>query len=496
MTAAPDPFIALNLRLPPSSTRQRRRALHDQIKAAILDGRLAPGLQLPASRALAEHLGISRNSVIAVYELLLGDGYIVARQGAGSFVAQSRAHVEPRADDPHGILRLRPIWRLQAPEPRSSDSALSLRLGLPDPHLFPDEDWRRLAGRARRRLDRTSGGFGDARGSEALRNAVAAHVSLTRAVACGKGDIVVTNGAQQAFDLVAKVLVEPGKTVVAVEEPGYPPARATFAQAGAVLAPVPVDKEGLIVEAIPADAAIVYVTPSHQFPLGAPMSPARRQALLAFAERADAVIVEDDYDGEFRYEARPLDALQTLDRAGRVIYVGTFSKCLSPDLRLGFAVCPPWAVDAIARAKQLSDWNCSVAEQEVLAEFIVEGRLARHVRRMGKVYGERRRRLLAGLHEHCGKWLTPLPALAGLHVAARLGPGLDAERIARRAANEGLEIRTIASFATSSEPMHGFVLGYGAENEETIVAATRRLGAILSLESRLSVEQTLSASAL
>jgi GntR family transcriptional regulator/MocR family aminotransferase len=182
------------------------------------------------------------------------------------------------------------------------------------------------------------------------------------------GDIVVTHGAQQAFDLIAKVLVEPGRTVVALEEPGYPPMRGAFAQAGAVLAPVAVDEDGLVAEAIPPDAAIVCVTPSHQFPLGAAMSPARRQALLAFAERADAVIVEDDYDGEFRFETRPLDALQTLDRAGRVIYVGTFSKSLSPDLRLGFAVCPPWALDALARAKQLSDWNCAVADQEALAE--------------------------------------------------------------------------------------------------------------------------------
>ena len=153
------------------------------------------------------------------------------------------------------------------------------------------------------------------------------------------------------------------------------------------------------------------------------MSPMRRQALLSFAERAEAVILEDDYDGEFRFEARALDALQTLDRSGRVIYIGTFSKCLSPDLRLGFAVCPPWALQALARAKQLSDWNCSVAGQEVLAEFITEGRLARHVRRTRRVYAERRRLVLEALRQHCRKWLTPLPSLAGLHVAARLRQG-------------------------------------------------------------------------
>jgi GntR family transcriptional regulator/MocR family aminotransferase len=482
MTVAPDPFFALGLRLPPPGGRQRRKVLLDQIKAAILDGRLAPGLQLPGSRALAQHLGISRNSVMAVYELLLDEGYVVSRQGAGSFIAESRARLDERADVPSGEQRLRPSWRGQAPAwpPWPTGFPVSLRLGLPDPHLFPHDDWRRLAGRARRRLERTYGEYGDARGSESLRRAIAGHVSLTRAVACGPGDIVVTHGAQQAFDLIAKVLVEPGRCVVAMEEPGYPPMRATFAQAGAVLTPVPVDEEGLIVEAIPADASIICVTPSHQFPLGAAMSAARRQALLAFAERADAVIVEDDYDGEFRFEARPLDALQTLDRSGRVIYVGTFSKCLSPHLRLGFAVCPPWALGAMARAKQLSDWNCAVADQEILADFIAEGLLGRHVRRMNKIYGERRRLVLAGLHGLCRDWLTPLPAMAGLHIAARLADGLDAELIARRAANEGMLLRTIGSFATLRDPLQGFVLGYGAESEEMIVSGIGRLGTILA----------------
>jgi GntR family transcriptional regulator/MocR family aminotransferase len=481
MPAASDPFFALDLRLAPRAGRQRRKALHEQIKAAILDGRLAPGLQLPGSRALAEHLGISRNSVMAIYELLLDEGYIVSRHGAGSFIAESRARIDVRPDDPSAALRLRPIWRGKAPAPPAwvRGHRAALRVGLTDPLLFPHDDWRRLASRAQRRLERTGGRLGDPQGSMALRRAIAGHVSLTRAVACRPDDIIVTHGAQQAFDLIAKVLVEPGRSVVALEEPGYPPLREAFAQAGAVLAPVPVDEEGIIVDAIPPEASIVCVTPSHQFPLGAAMSAARRQALLAFAERADGVVVEDDYDGEFRFEARPLDALQTLDRTGRVIYVGTFSKCLSPHLRLGFAVCPPWAVDALARAKQLSDWNCAVTDQEILADFISEGHLGRHLRRMRRIYGERRRLLLAGLADVCGDWLTPLPAMAGLHVSARLRDGLDADLIARRALDDGMEIRTIANFTAGSNPLQGFVLGYGAENEEVIATAIGQLGSIL-----------------
>jgi GntR family transcriptional regulator/MocR family aminotransferase len=484
MDAAPDPFFALGLSVP--AGRHKRKALHGQIKSAILDGRLAPGLQLPASRALARALGLSRNSVIAVYDLLLGEGYILSRQGAGCFVAGApprSAPLDQAKPAPAAASRLRPAWRGQAPLPRAPTPPLplSLRLGLPDLALFPHDDWRRLAGRARRRAALSPVGYADPYGSPALRQAVAGHVSMTRAVACRAEDILITHGAQQAFDLLAKVLVEPGRTVVAVEEPGYPPLRSALAAAGAVVRPTPVDEEGLIVEALPQDAAVVCVTPSHQFPLGVTMTPARRAALLAFAEMRDAVVIEDDYDGEFRFEARPLDALQTLDRSGRVVYVGTFSKCLSPDLRLGFAVCPPWALDALARAKQLSDWNCPLVEQEALADFIAEGGLARHVRRMRAVYGERRRVLLEALAVHCGARLTPFAAVAGLHIAARLAPGLDEGRVAGLAAREGLGLRAIGGFAAGAGAPQGFALAYGAEGAETIAAVVERLGAVLAL---------------
>ena len=483
MTAAPDPFFALGLSLPAPGARQRRKALHGQIKAAILDRRLAPGLQLPASRALARRLGLSRNSVLAVYDLLLGEGYIVSRQGAGCFVAEAPRRSIPAAEpeQAQAAPRLRPAWRGQAPVPRGPPPLpLTLRLGLPDLSLFPHDDWRRLAGRARRRAALAPGGYEDPYGAPALREAVASHVSVTRAVACVPEDILITHGAQQAFDLLAKVLVEPGRTVVAVEEPGYPPMRSAFVAAGAVVRPTPVDEEGLIVEALPKDTAVICVTPSHQFPLGVTMSPARRAALLAFAEARDAVIVEDDYDGEFRFEARPLDALQTLDRSGRVVYVGTFSKCLSPDLRLGFAVCPAWALGALARAKQLSDWNCPIVGQETLAAFIAEGRLARHVRRTRGIYAERRRTLLQALDARCGSRLTPFPAVAGLHIAARLAPGLDENEVAALAAREGVGLRTIGGFAAGQGTPQGFALAYGAESRETIVAVVERLGAILA----------------
>ncbi|WP_329955905.1 PLP-dependent aminotransferase family protein [Cupriavidus necator] len=225
-----------------------------------------------------------------------------------------------------------------------------------------------------------------------LREAIASHVSFARAVACGADDVVVTSGAQQAFDLIARVLVTPGKTVVAVEDPGYPPLRHAFAAAGARLVPVPVDDEGMQVDQLPAGARVICVTPSHQFPLGATLSLARRRALLAFARRHGAVVVEDDYDGEFRHGGRPLDALQTLDQDQLVWYVGTFSRSLFPGLRLGYAVVPPWARDAVVAAGQYTDWHSALLAQDTLAAFMAEGHLARHIRKMRAAYTGRRDR--------------------------------------------------------------------------------------------------------
>jgi GntR family transcriptional regulator/MocR family aminotransferase len=264
-----------------------------------------------------------------------------------------------------------------------------------------------------------------------------------------------------------------------VEDPGYPPLRDVFSAMGAVICPVRVDHEGVVVDDIPREAAIICVTPSHQFPLGVVMSPHRRLSLLARAEASNAVIVEDDYDGEFRFHSRPLDALQTLDRESRVFYVGTFSKCMSPSLRLGFVVCPPWAKNALVRAKHLSDRNCSMANQEALAAFISEGHLARHIRHMRGVYGERRRALLAAVGTYCTNHLEPFAAMAGLHIAARLQWMIDAEEVVSRAAAAGVGIRSIAEFAARKTTLAGFVFGYGAVAEGAIEAGIQHLSCIL-----------------
>jgi GntR family transcriptional regulator / MocR family aminotransferase len=436
---------------------------------------------LPATRSLARALGVSRNTAVASYDLLLSEGYLVARPGAGTYVANILPRpIRPRAaaDDSQADRRLSAFWRKPPPAPRPTlgvSYRFDFRLGLSDKAPFPFQVWRRLSARALRALSKAPAAYAEPEGRPQLREAIAKHISFTRAVACQAEDVVVTAGAQQAFDLLARVLVSPGRTVVAIEDPGYPPLRAVFAAAGANITAVPVDDEGLMVHRLPAGTRVVCVTPSHQFPLGLVMSPRRRAALLDFAQAHRAVVIEDDYDGEFRFGGRPLDALQTVDRAGSVFYVGTFSKSLFPALRLGFVVAPPWARGALVRAKQLTDWHGPVLAQDTLAAFIAEGHLARHVRKMRRVYGDRRTALLEALARHGGDRLQPIPGDAGLHLAAKLTVPLEANAVVAKAADAGISLLSLGQFAVRTPAPIGLAFGYGMIQAEHIDDAIRRL---------------------
>lgn len=474
----------LDIQLPPRSARGLLGALHRQLRTAIVDRRLQPGLRLPPTRVLARSFGISRNTAVAAYDLLLAEGYLVARRGSGTYVADTlpAPAARPRGGGrPAGARLLHPYWRsvgYAAPAPVDPLLRHDFRLGVPDKSLFPFEVWRRLSARALRNLSRTPAAYADAQGRDALRAAIAKHVSFARAVSCRPEDLVVTAGAQQAFTLLAQVLVVPGRTVVAVENPGYPPARAVFEAAGARIVTVPVDEEGLVVERLPAEARIVLVTPSHQFPLGVAMSARRRAGLLAFARARGAVVIEDDYDGEFRYGGRPLDALQTLDRAESVFYVGTFSKSLFPGLRLGFVVAPPWALAALCAAKQCNDWHAALLAQDTLAAFIAEGHLARHVRKMREVYARRRTLLLNGL-KSLDAWMSPLPSTAGLHLAATTAPGLDVEALAQRARAHQLGLYTLREHGRGRGRRAGLVFGFGVTAEPAIAEGLSTLRRLL-----------------
>ncbi|WP_114239705.1 PLP-dependent aminotransferase family protein [Dyella sp. C9] len=475
-----EPLLAFPLDIP---ARGRLQALHGQLRAAILDGRLRAGQSLPSTRALAESLGLSRNTVVSAYDRLLSEGYLAARQGAGYRVAAvvPSREASPRAAE-GGDHRLHPHWRdATVPRPMCEQPPMrhDLRACVPDASQFPYEVWRRLSARALRALSREPALYDSAVGRRALREAIAGHVSFARAVSCSAEDIVVTNGAQHAFDLLARILIVPGQTMLAMEDPGYGPLRRTFELAGARVAPVPVDDEGLVVERLPPSTRVIYVTPSHQSPLGVAMSPSRRLALLEFARRHGAVVIEDDYDSEFRYGERPLDALQTLDRDGVVFYVGTFSKSLFPALRLGYVVTPPWALGALARARQLNDWHGDVLAQDTLALFIAEGHLARHVRRMRRVYADRRDALLQALARHAGDALAPIPVEAGLHVAARLRWPVPARTVVDEAAREGLRVESLDDSAVGGVAPHGLLFGLGVQPAERMDEAVRVLGRVL-----------------
>jgi GntR family transcriptional regulator / MocR family aminotransferase len=302
---------------------------------------------------------------------------------------------------------------------------------------------------------------------------------VTRAVACNVDDVLVTSGAQQAFDLLARVLVASSDTVVAVEDPGYPPMRVAFAAAGAKLVPVGIDAEGLIVDAIPQNASVICLCPSHQFPIGVSMSARRRQALIEFARRHNAVIVEDDYDGEYRFEGSPLKALRGHAASDVVFYVGTFSKCMLPSLRLGFMIAPEWARQALVAAKNCLDWHCSMPIQLGVAAFIAEGHLSSHVRKMRRVYQQRRQLLMELLNQDFSKWLEAIPSHYGMHISAVAPGDLDLERMTEKLARNNVQLHTFSRYYLGPQTRHGLIFGLGAAHQSDLRRALTALHSAL-----------------
>ncbi len=453
--------------------------IYRQIKQAILDGRLRPGDRLTPSRELAHSLSVSRMTVTVAYERLAGEGFVTARVGAGTFVSKAFA-IRPavtRARRSQAGVRPRPIWSsIELSTAFSVKSRFDFRTGLPDASLFPHRTWRRLAAAAMRSGEVTSGIYQHPAGHDELRSAIAAHIGISRAVVASADNIVITNGTQQALDVIVRALLAPGERI-AVENPGYQPPRLLFRSLGLRVVDVPVDREGLVVDALPRGVQAVYVTPSHQYPLGVAMSLPRRQALLAWAERNNAAIIEDDYDSEFRFSGRPLEPLQTLDTADRVIYVGSFSKTLLPTLRLGFLVARPSLRLALQKAKYVSDWHTSALVQTALARFIQEGWLARHIRRASAVYKERHEIVSHTIARDFADHLQLIPSATGLHIAA-YAVSASARRIDAiytRAINDGVAFQRLSSFTVAPLERSGIVLGYGAIATEQIREGLRRL---------------------
>jgi GntR family transcriptional regulator/MocR family aminotransferase len=451
--------------------------IYRQLKRAMADGRLRPGDALPPTRELARSLMVSRTTVSVAYERLAGDGFVTSRVGAGTFVSEHAALPKSanRVSEA-GVLRPQPVWAsIDLPTTFDKPARFNFRTGLPSLSIFPHQTWQRLIRQSLRPSLAAAGVYQEPGGHRRLREAIAWHVGTSRGVSAVAEDITITNGAQQALDVLARALLAPGDRI-AVEDPGYGLPRHLFRSHGIEVVGIPVDREGLVVDAIGPDVRAVYATPSHQYPLGVTMSLARRRSLLSWAELHNAAIIEDDYDGEFRFGGRPVDALQTLDSYGRVVYVGSFSKVMLPTLRLGFVITPPSLSRAMQAAKYVSDWGTSLLTQDALASFIEEGGFARHVRRAGAAYLRRHDLVVITLRRDFGEYLEVLPSNAGLHLTAlakRLSPG-DINTVTQRAVELGVALHPLSMFSEDI-PLAGIALGYGAIEIGEIEEGLRRL---------------------
>jgi GntR family transcriptional regulator/MocR family aminotransferase len=467
----------MDLFLDPQAGKPLTGQLYEQLRHAIITGRLLPGDQLVPSRQLAGELGVSRHTVTTAYGRLVAEGYAQGHGGGGSVVAIA-SQAPRKGAGPVAALRPRPRFAGWSPyfRPPPHGCRFDLRAGLPDPELFPAALWRRRVAAAVAAEHRE---YGDPAGRIRLRRAIADWVARSRSVTAAADTVVITCGAQHAIDLVARVLLEPGDCV-AVEDPGYVPVVRLFGALGARVVGVPVDDQGLVVDLLPDSARIVYVTPSHQYPLGMTMSMSRRRALLRWAERHDAAVIEDDYDTEFRYVDRPLEPLQALDASGRVVYVGSFSKTFSPSVRLGFTVVPQPLFEPIVALRQVIDWHPPTAMQTALASFISDGLLDKHIRRNRRIYSERHHILVEALAGPLADHLTARAAGVGLHVAAVLREGLGEDAVLQAAARHGIITSGLHECFQTAPAPSGLLIGFGAVTATDLSAALRTLHRILA----------------
>jgi len=472
--------------------------VYRSLRRAILDGRLSAGARLPSTRTLAADLGVSRKAVAFAFTRLADEGYVEARVGAGTYVSATLpdAALTPWKGRRREALRQGIPIRLSSharrvlaqrpfpPPGMRSPKALRYEFHYGSPAIadFPQDTWCRLVAARARSMSMRTLGYGRTLGFDGLRRAMAQYLTRARGVVANEDQIVVVNGSQQALDLTVRSLVDPGDRVV-VEEPGYQGARQILVAAGARVIPTVVDEAGLDVSRLPrgSDIRLAYVTPSHQFPLGGVLPLARRLALLQWAQETGAYVVEDDYDSEFRYKGHPIEAVQGLDRAGRVLYVGTFSKVLFPSLRIAYLVVPPALVPAIAALKFLTDYHTPTFEQAVLADFISGGHFERHLRRTRIRNAARRQALLEAVGEHLGDRAEVVGANAGVHVVVWLRD-FDAsqlDELKKRAADRHVGIYPVTPYYLRTPRRAGLLFGYASLTEGDIRDAIAILGEVI-----------------
>ena len=463
--------------------QSRQQAVFDRLRQGILAGTLPSGARLPPTRALAEELGVARQTVVLAYERLASEGYVRGRTGSGTYVAPDLPDAAPASAAPPPTAASSLSERGQrlaavpvSASPRDRGIGTLLAGGIPAPDLFPVQAWARCAARVLKTLSSDLTGYPPPQGFPELRVQIAAHLAATRGLLADPANIVVTAGTQQALRVAAELLLDPGDSAW-VEDPGYIAGRGALLAAGGVPVPVPSDADGLDVGAgiqLAPAARLVLVAPSHATPLGGALPIGRRLALLEWAGRANAWVLEDDCDSEFRWTGHPLPPLATLDRAGRVIYCGTFSKTLAPALRLGFAVVPAPLVAAFVRVGSLMDRGIDTFNQAVLAEFMRQGLLAPHIRRMRTEYARRRVALLAAMAKHAPS-VVPMAAPGGLHMVTRLPEGVDEAATVQACHSRGLAVSPLGAYYAGTPRMVGLVMGFAGTPEALAADTSRRL---------------------
>lgn len=491
----------LTLTLDEHDARPRHRQIYAGLRDAVLAGHLRPGTRLPSSRDLARDLNCARNTVLTAYGQLESEGYLVSRRGSGSFVSpvlpedlldpQSPAP-SPRTATASPPPRMSPLGRnLAAASRQRATRAEAFAPGLPDLHAFPFEQWGRLLGSIWRHPEPSMLRERHPAGLPALRQAIAEHLNAVRGLGCSDREVLVTSGSQQALDLVARLLLEPGDRAW-IEDPGYPGLRGPLQAAGIQPVPVPVDSDGLQVDLArqhAPSARLALVAPSHQYPLGHALSLPRRLALLDWAHETDAWIVEDDYDSEYRYAGRPLAALRSLEvqrhgDASRVIYLGSFSKVLYPGLRLGYLVLPAALAEDFALARRALDDHPAVTAQPAVARFLRSGQFAAHMRRTRLLYQRRQQCLLAAARRHLGGRLILEADDAGMHLVARVEPAWreapDDLALARHLARAGITVSPLSSLYLGKVTQQGLLMGYAAVPERAIEPAVARMAEALA----------------
>jgi GntR family transcriptional regulator/MocR family aminotransferase len=485
------PEIMLDASLPDPLYKQ----LYERLRGAILAGQLERGARLPSTRTLASELGISRSTAALAYEQLLLEGYLESRVGQGTTVArllpatlllehtqtqEKRAETQEKPSL-HLSSRIRSLQEIPSTESVDGSVGVIFRSGEPALDLFPYEVWARLIARRARQSLCLYAHYQSPAGYAPLREAICAHIGITRGVRCTPEHVILTAGSQGALDLAARTLLDPGDAAW-IENPGYFGAQGALLAAGAHLMPVPVDEQGLVVEIgrqrCP-EARLVSITPSHQFPTGVTMSLSRRLALLDWARQAGAWILEDDYDSEYRLSGRPLEALQGLDPAGRVLYIGSFSKVLFPALRLGYVVAPPELIEPLLAMRRFIDVHVPILEQMALTDFLYEGHFARHLRHMREHYRQRRDLLYHELRTHLGGLLEVQAPEAGMHLVGWLPPEKDDRRAAALAVQVGIEATPISKFSLEPLPRGGLLFGYASTKERDILLGVKRLAVVL-----------------